>query len=212
MRVVLLDDIPNLGDAGSVVEVKNGFARNFLIPKHLAEMATRDALNRIELIRRAGEVKRARRMAEAAGKFSALEGKVLVLTMRAGSENRIFGAVTSQLIAEEVQKQFGVALERRHVMLEDPIKHLGEFTVPLRASADVTGEIRLVIEPEIKTRGKGGPGARAAREKAAAKPSEEPASTPETPAEPSGEADEASMAADTFEKYEEIDARVEPKA
>jgi len=209
MRVVLLDDIPNLGDAGSVVDVKNGFARNYLIPKRLAEMATRDALNRIELIRRAGEVKRARRMAEAAGKFSALEGKTLVLTMRAGSENRIFGAVTSQLIAEEVQKQFGVALERRHVMLEDPIKHLGEFTVPLRASAEVTGEIRIVIEPEVKTRGKGAPGARAPREKAAA-PAGEPAPAAEPAGATSEEVAEASEAADTHEKYEEIEQRVEP--
>jgi large subunit ribosomal protein L9 len=207
MRVVLLDDIPNLGDAGNVVDVKNGYARNYLIPKRMAEMATRDALNRIELIRKAGEVKRARRMAEAAGKFAVLEGKILVLTMRAGSENRIFGAVTSQLIAEEVQKQFGVTLERRHVMLDDPIKHLGEYTVPLRASAEVTGEVRLTIEAEIKRGGKGGPGTRASREAKPVKaevPAEEaaPAETPEVV--------EASEAAETHEKYEGIEEQVEP--
>lgn len=208
MRVVLLDDIPNLGDAGNVVDVKNGYARNFLIPKRMAEMATRDALNRLELIRKAGEVKRARRMAEAAGKFAVLEGKTVLLTMRAGSENRLFGAVTSQLIVEEVQKQLGVTLERRHVMLEDPIKHLGEYTVPLRASAEVTGEVRLTIEPEIKRGGKGGPGARASREAKPAKVEEAPVEA--APAGESAEVVEANAAADVQEKYEGIEEQVAP--
>ncbi len=120
MRVILLDDVPNLGEAGIILEVKNGYARNFLIPRKMAELATRDAVNRLELIKRAAETKRRRRMEEAAGKFADLGSRTLTLTMRAGSENRIFGAVTSQMIADEVLKQFSMVLERRHIMLEDP--------------------------------------------------------------------------------------------
>lgn len=150
MRVILLDDVPNLGEAGIILEVKNGYARNFLIPRKMAELATRDAVNRLELIKRAAETKRRRRMEEAAGKFADLGNRTLTITMRSGSENRIFGAVTSQMISDEVLKQFGIVLERRHIMLEDPIKHLGDYIVPLRASAEVTGEIKLAVEPELK--------------------------------------------------------------
>ena len=150
MKIVLLDDLLNVGEAGEVVDVKNGYARNYLIPQGLATRVTRDVLNRIELIKRAGEAKRARRMSEAAGKFADVAHKPLVIRMKAGTESRLFGAVTSAMIADEVLKQFDVELDRRHIMLEEPIKILGEFTVPLKASADVTGEIKLIVEPEVK--------------------------------------------------------------
>jgi len=150
MKVVLLDDIVNVGEAGELVEVKNGYARNYLIPQQLAERATKDVLNRIELIKRAAETKRARRMSEAAGKFAEVADRPLVITMKAGTESRLFGAVTSAMIADEIQRQFEVEIDRRHIMLEEPIKHLGEFTVPLKASADVTGEVKVVVEPESK--------------------------------------------------------------
>jgi large subunit ribosomal protein L9 len=146
MKIVLLDDLVNVGQAGEIVEVRNGYARNFLLPKGLAERATADALNRITLIKRAADVKRAKRMAEAAGKFALVAGKPLVIRMKAGTEGRIFGAVTSAMIADEVKIQYEVDLDRRHIMLDEPIKHLGEFNVPLRASADVTGELRVVVE------------------------------------------------------------------
>ncbi|MCC7478315.1 50S ribosomal protein L9 [bacterium] len=148
MRIVLLDDIVNLGEAGTVVTVKDGYARNFLIPRQLAEVATKDAMNRVTLIRRAAESKRARRKAEAADKFASLADKSLTIAMKAGTQSRLFGAVTAQTIVDEALKQLGVTIERRHVVLDEPIKHLGEYTVALRASADVTGELKVVIEPE----------------------------------------------------------------
>ena len=204
MRVILLDDVANLGEAGSVLDVKNGYARNFLIPRRMAELATRDALNRLELIRRAADAKRQRRMDEAATKFADLARRTLTLTMRAGSENRLFGAVTTALIAEEVHKQFGLALERRHIMLDDPIKHLGEYTVPLRASADVTGEIKLSVEAETKAgRGKAS--------KAAAKGKPGMAEAPPVPAEAAGPTDveRAIEEADVHEKYEHVEQDIE---
>ncbi|MBN2083222.1 50S ribosomal protein L9 [bacterium] len=150
MKVVLLDDIVNVGEAGELVEVKNGYARNYLIPQQLAERATKDVLNRIELIKRAAETKRARRMSEAAGRFAEVAGRPLVISMKAGTESRLFGAVTSAMIADEILRQFEVEIDRRHIMLEEPIKHLGEFIVPLKASADVTGEVKVVVEAESK--------------------------------------------------------------
>nr|MDQ3023251.1 50S ribosomal protein L9 [bacterium] len=162
MRVVLLDDIAGLGEAGAIVEVKNGFARNWLLPKRLAERATADAINRVTLIQRAAEVKRARRRSEAAEKFTILNGKSITLTVKAGTAGRIFGSITTSAIVEEVRKQLGIELDRRHVQLEEPIRHLGEFEVALRAAADVTGSVKVIVEPEGPRgqRGRGGAGAR----------------------------------------------------
>jgi len=212
MRVVLLDDIVNVGEAGTVVEVKDGYARNFLIPRRLAEMATADALNRIELIRRAAEGKRIKRMEEAAGKFAVLEDKVLTIQMKAGTESRLFGAVTSAMIADELHNQFGVEIDRRHIMLEEPIKHIGEFTVPLRASSEVTGEVRLVVAPEGKKKEeieaelveKALAEERAAEEAAAAEAAD--ASVAEVPETDAGQAE---AAAEVHEKYEDVEQQVD---
>jgi large subunit ribosomal protein L9 len=214
MKVVLLDDLSNLGEAGTVVTVKDGYARNYLIPRRLAELATRDAVNRISLIRRAAEAKRIRRRTEAADKFGLLAGKSITLTFKAGTQSRLFGAVTSQLIADEVKKQIGVELERRHIMLEEPIKHLGEYTVPLRASADVTGEIKVLVQPEGPRGVIGGPGGRRAALaalQAQALNQKGPESAPVAEAAPPAEAEpaEAEPAADetedSAEKYEDVE-------
>jgi large subunit ribosomal protein L9 len=201
MRVILLDDVPNLGEAGIILEVKNGYARNFLIPRKMAELATRDAVNRLELIKRAAETKRRRRMEEAAGKFADLGSRTLTIIMRAGSENRIFGAVTSQMIADEVFKQFSVVLERRHIMLEDPIKHLGDYIVPLRASAEVIGEIKLSVEPELKK------GAKREPKKVAKEAAPAPAVSAEEPAPAS--VTEADDMVEAIEKYEHVQHEVD---
>jgi large subunit ribosomal protein L9 len=213
MKIVLLDDILNVGEAGEVVEVKNGYARNYLIPRRLAERATKDALNRVELIKRAAEAKRAMRMAEAAGKFALLADKSLVIPMKAGTESRLFGAVTSAMIADEIKRQFDVDIDRRHVMLEEPIKHLGEFTVPLKASADVTGELKLIVEAERRPEEleqllieQDRAERKAAEAAEAAKAAENAA--PETA---SGEdVAEAAEAAQTHEKYQEHEETEEP--
>jgi large subunit ribosomal protein L9 len=211
MRIVLLDDIHNLGEAGAVVSVKDGYARNFLIPRRLAEVATVDAINRVNLIRRAAEVKRAKRKAEAADKFTLLTGKSLTIVMKAGTQSRLFGAVTSQTIADETLKQLGVQLERRHILLDEPIKHLGEYNVGLRASADVTGELKIVIEPEGPKgqRRSGSPRGASPAEAAAAEsePGAADAAAPEAEAAPAeaAVAEEAAAGDQIEDKYAELD-------
>ena len=197
MKVVLLDDIVNVGEAGDLVEVKRGYARNYLIPQRLAEPATKDALNRLELIKRAGEAKRAHRMSEAAE----LAGRRVTIQMKAGTQSRLFGAVTSAMIADEIRLQFNVNIDRRHVMLDEPIKHLGEFTVPLKASSEVTGEISVTVEAERK------PGEleqRLIQQDRAEREAAEAAEATEAAAEEGPEqVEEAAEAAETQEKYEE---------
>lgn len=230
MRVVLLDDIQNVGEAGTIAVVKNGYARNYLIPRGLAEMATADAINRVELIRRGAEAKRAKRRSEAAGKFQQLDGQSVTITVKAGTAGRIFGSITSALIVEEVRRQLGVVLDRRHVMLEEPLRHLGEFKVPLRAAADVTGELKVLVEPEgprgrgrTSMYGAGGPttpepAAKTAADDTAATDDSAADGTPEgaeaaqgdaeadaTAAETGGDATDAAPAESAPEPYEEHD-------
>ena len=151
MKVVLLDDVVNVGVAGDIVDVKNGYARNWLIPKRFAELATKDAVNRLGLIKRAAETKRSRRMQDASDKFAFVADKPIMIKMKSGTESRLFGAVTSSMIADEIKIQHGISIERRHIELEEPIKLLGEYDVPLRASANVTGAIKVIVEPLTKS-------------------------------------------------------------
>jgi large subunit ribosomal protein L9 len=212
MRVVLLDDIAGLGEAGAIVEVKNGFARNWLLPKRLAERATADAINRVSLIQRAAEVKRARRRSEAAEKFAVLNGQSITITVKAGTAGRIFGSITSSAVVDEVRKQLGVELDRRHVQLDEPIKHLGEFDVPLRAAADVTGSVKVLVEPEGPRgqRGRGTAGSRRGAAEAEAAPVVEEAPAMES-AEASAEpvVESAETAPEAEDRYEQIEAEVE---
>ncbi len=205
MRVVLLDDLANVGNAGEVAEVKNGYARNWLIPQGLAERATTDALNRVKLIKRAAEAKRAARMTAASEKFGVLGSKELIIRLKTGAGNRVFGAVTNSLLADEVKSQFGILLERRHIMLDEPIKQLGEFTIPLRASSEVTGELKVNILPELK---KGQTAEQQARQLAALRNAANPVA--EAPvAEAAGE-DTSADAAD--EHIEELAEAVDAEA
>lgn len=151
MKIVLLDDVVNVGVAGDIVDVKNGYARNWLIPKRYAELATKDAVNRLGLIKRAAETKRSRRMQDASDKFTFVADKPILIKMKSGTESRLFGAVTSSMIADEIKIQHGISIERRHIELEEPIKLLGEYDVALRASANVTGIIKVIVEPLTKS-------------------------------------------------------------
>jgi large subunit ribosomal protein L9 len=211
MRIVLLDDLPGVGNAGEVAEVKNGYARNWLLPQGLAERATKDALNRVTLIKRAAEAKRAARMTVAAEKFGVLAQKDLILRLKTGAGSRVFGAVTSTLLAQEAKAQFGIDLDRRHIMLDEPIKQLGEFTIPLRASSSVTGELRVNVLPELK---KGQTAEQQARQLAAARAAAQGGaaeaateSEPEAAAEGAGEDTSASE-----ERIEEMAEAVDAEA
>ncbi|MEP0813932.1 MAG: 50S ribosomal protein L9 [bacterium] len=148
MKVVLLDDVDNLGEAGEVVTVKPGYGRNWLIPNKLADFARPDVLNRIGQIKKAGEERRLARLKEEKEIIERLTGKSITIYMRAGQENRLFGAVTNQTVSDALKASFGTDLNRKFVRLASPIKHLGEYVVELRASSEIKGEIKVVIKSE----------------------------------------------------------------
>jgi large subunit ribosomal protein L9 len=148
MQVILRERLENLGDAGDVVEVKPGFARNYLIPKGFAYEANDVNLRRIER-ERVQAVKQAEaQLVDARSRAGALEGVSLTFNARAGQEGRLFGSITSADIAEKLAEQ-GIEIDRRQIDLEEPIKALGVFSVPVRLHADVRPEIKVwVIKDE----------------------------------------------------------------
>lgn len=149
MRLILREDVDHLGPAGEVVNVKPGYARNYLIPKGLAYRATDTAVKLIEEERRQRGERTRRDYLEARRRASQLEGKTFTLQARASEEGRLFGSVTQREIAEQAtQSGIDFEVERRHVALDEPIKALGEYRVPIRLGSEVEVEVRVVVEAE----------------------------------------------------------------
>jgi len=147
MQVILRKDFEALGRVGEVVTVKPGYARNYLIPQGVVYPATKSHLARLTEERRLAG-RRDLKERRAAGDISAkLEGLRLIAAVQVGEEDRMFGAVTAQDIAELI-KERGVDIDGRKIQLEEPIRHLGEYQVPIRLHRDVTVEVHLDV---IKT-------------------------------------------------------------
>ena len=144
VTLILRSDVDNVGKKGDVVDVADGFARNFLMAKGLAIKATPGAVAQATGMRRARAVKDARDRESAEQVARVLVTKVIRITGRAGPEGRLFGSVTSADLVAAVQDQAGVTLERKRVHLEEPIKALGTHEVPVRLHPEV--EFRLPVE------------------------------------------------------------------
>jgi large subunit ribosomal protein L9 len=147
MKVILREDVEKLGKAGEVVKVADGYGRNFLIPKRLAVPADVRNLRTMEHDRRVIEAraKKARKSAESlAERIAAVS---LVLPAKAGEEGKLFGAITSRDIALALEKA-GVAVDRKLVLLAEPIKQLGDYKVKVKLGADIVPEIPVSVVPE----------------------------------------------------------------
>lgn len=147
MQVILKERLENLGDAGEVVSVKAGYARNFLIPKGFAYEATDANVRRLERERSRIEKEAAGQLEEARARATSLEEVSITFNVRAAEEGRLFGSITTSDIAEKLAEQ-GIEIDRRQVMLDEPIKALGVFTVPIRLHADVRPEIKVWVVKE----------------------------------------------------------------
>lgn len=147
VQVILRRDVENLGEAGEVVDVKPGYARNFLIPQGFAMQATEGNLRRLEEEKRHA-VRAAQREKERAEELSgSLEGRSVTFTVLAGEEGKLFGSVTSADIAERLAKE-GVPVDKRTIELEEPIKQLGVYRVPIQLHSDVRPEIKVWVVAE----------------------------------------------------------------
>jgi len=144
VTLIMRADVDNVGKKGDVVDVSDGFARNFLVAKGLAMMATPGAVAQATGMRRARAVKDARDRESAEQVARLLVTKVIRITGRAGPEGRLFGSVTTADLVAAVQEQAGVTLERKRVHLDEPIKAVGTHEVPVRLHPEV--EFRLPVE------------------------------------------------------------------
>jgi large subunit ribosomal protein L9 len=146
MRIVLRDDVENLGKKGDMVDVADGYARNYLVPRGLALKATDGNQKQADAMRRNREA-RERRDREAAVALAAqFEGRTITIKARAGGEGRLFGSVTSVDIADAVQKQTGAEIDRRKIDLAEPLKELGGVDVHVRLHPDVLATVHVEVE------------------------------------------------------------------
>ena len=147
MRVVFLEDVPGVAQGGDVKEVKNGFARNYLIPKSLATPATHNALQRIAKLQRQAQVTRVRQLEDMKELASELDGTQISVEMRAGSTGRLYGSVTAAIIASTLAEMTEKDIDRRTVTLSEPIRDLGEFDLTLDLHPDVQAGVSVLVYP-----------------------------------------------------------------
>jgi len=147
MEVILRDNVDKLGKAGDLVKVKPGFARNYLLPRGLAYEATPGNKKRIEAEAKSRQAKQAAERAEAEATAARLNGVKLTLARKAGEENRLFGSITSQDVADALAAA-GHPIDKRKIELEHPIKTLGFHAIPVRIHHDVHAELQLTVVAE----------------------------------------------------------------
>ena len=147
MRVVFLEDVPGVARGGDVKEVKNGFARNYLIPKRLATPATHNALQRIRKLQVQSEETRVKRLADMRELASALSGTRVGVEMRAGSSGRLYGSVTGAIVAERLGEMTERDIDRRIVEMPEPIRDLGVYDLTLRLHPEVDARISVLVHP-----------------------------------------------------------------
>ncbi len=148
MEVVLLKDVSRLGEAGDVRDVAPGYARNYLIPKGLAAVATEATRKRVKE-RAAAEARREAAQKESAEEKAAdLEGVELLFTPRVGESGRLYGSITKRDIIEQILEKTGEEIDTRQVMLEDSIKEVGEYQLEIELHSDVMQEIKVTVEAQ----------------------------------------------------------------
>lgn len=147
MEVILKEDIVNLGKMGEVVRVRDGYARNYLLPRGLVLVANKKNLKGFEHQKRVIGAQREKVVKQAQGLSDKLAAVSLIIAVKTGEEGKLFGSVTNMDI-ERALREKGFDIERRKIHLDEPIKNLGDFEVPIRLAADVTATIRVSVVPE----------------------------------------------------------------
>jgi len=149
MEIILRETIDNLGRAGQVVKVADGYARNYLLPKKLAYVATPGNLKVIEAERNSLLRKEAKQKEDAEKLQQMLEAAEVTIRRKVGEQDALYGSVTNSDIAEALEKK-GFEIEKRKIHMDDHIKTIGEFSVPVRLFKDVTAHIKVKVEPETE--------------------------------------------------------------
>ena len=148
MRVVFLEDVPGVAQGGDVKNVKNGYARNYLIPKSLAVPVSHNSLQRIESLKKRADEVRLKMISDMKVVASSLDGKQVNIEMKSGTEGKLYGSVTNAIIADELSKMIDSEVDRRTVEIPEPIRELGTYELVVRLHADVQAKITVLVYAE----------------------------------------------------------------
>lgn len=148
MKVILREDVETLGQAGETVDVKDGYGRNFLIPRNLAIPATHANLKAIDEVRKQRDIRVKKRRKAAEVIKDRIERVQLRIAVMVGEEDRLFGSVTNNDVAKLLETE-GITVDKRAIDLDDPIKALGMYSVPVKLEKDVTAHAKLLVEKKI---------------------------------------------------------------
>ena len=146
MKVILLQDVKGKGKKGQMLEVSDGYARNFMLPKKMAIEATPDAINTMRMNDKATQERIAREKAEAMEISKKLRDMTLTVTAKGGGNGRLFGSVTNQEIADALAKNSGIKLDKRKIVISDPIKNVGTYTVNCKLGYEISAPLTVKIE------------------------------------------------------------------
>ena len=146
MKVILMQDVKGKGKKGQMIEVSDGYARNYMLPRKIAVEATADAVNTMRMNDKAAAEKAAKERAEAMEISKQLRDMTLVVTAKGGGAGRLFGSVTNAEIADALAKKAGIKLDKRKIVISDPIKNVGTYTVTCKLGYEITAPLTVKIE------------------------------------------------------------------
>ena len=146
MKVILLQDVRGKGKKGQLLEVSDGYARNYMLPRKLAVEATPDAVNTMRMNDKAQQEKRQREREEAFALSNRLKDMTIVVKAKGGGAGRLFGSVTTQEISDTLKSGYGIDLDKRRIVLDEQIKTVGEYTVKCKLGYEITADLKLRIE------------------------------------------------------------------
>ena len=148
MKVILQQDVKGQGKKGQMIEVSEGYARNFLIPRKLAVLATADAMNTMMLQEKAKKAEEARQKAEAEAIAEKLKSAQVKVSARAGANGKLFGAVTSKEVSDALMAQHKIELAKQKIVLDEPIKSFGSYQLKAKLGHEVSGTIHVIVAEE----------------------------------------------------------------
>ncbi|MGM9598738.1 MAG: 50S ribosomal protein L9 [Faecousia sp.] len=148
MKVILQQDVKGKGKRGQMIEVSDGYARNYMLPRKIAVEATADNVNTMRMNDKAQQEKRQKEREEAFAISKMMKDMVVVVRAKGGGAGRLFGSVTTQEIAEAIQKQEGINIDKRKIVLDEQIKTVGEYTVKIKLGYEINAELKLRVEEQ----------------------------------------------------------------
>lgn len=146
MKVILLQDVKSLGKKGEIVDVNDGYARNFIFKKNLGVEATPKNLNDLKLKKQNDEKVAAENLADAQAFAKELQNKTIEVSIKAGQDGRVFGSVSTKEIATAAKQQLDYDLDKKKMQLKEPIKNIGTYIVPIRLHPKVTAELKVIVK------------------------------------------------------------------